>query len=254
MLEKTKTLVLLCFSLALTLPVKGHCQPDKAQSEVIEGRLILEQRGDTQRLIVHGRNARAYLPEGPLLEELKKLRVALGEKNLVVLTGTLDGNYTISCDRINDYGSDEKGTPEVKTAITCYRYYAFRVEKIVSSSVSPETISPPERDSQQENKALKMISREELTPPVYGEIAGKIKKINLRSPVKTLEIANSDAQSELKTITLIIGTRTRIAKNTGSGEPTVMFAEQLRPGQQVTATYSRSETKTEGLFITVTKE
>ena len=254
MLAKERIRFLLCFALIFAWAAPGQCQSGGILPTVIEGRLILEKRGDSNRLILHGRNARAYLPRGPLLEKLKDLCARMGDKNLVALSGTLDGSYTVSCDRISDYGSDDKGTPEVKTGITCFRYYAFNVDAIVSSAVSQETIPLPERDAQQEYKAMRMIATEESTPPVYGEIDGRIKKINLRSPVKTIEIANSDEQSPLKTITLVISSRTRIAKNTGAGDPAVMFVEQLRPGQRVSATYSRSETKTEGLFITVTKE
>jgi hypothetical protein len=162
----------------------------------------------------------------------------------------------IYCERSYQYVDTKKGGKELKIDTKCIPYYNLEVSQILFTKQSDEEILPPERDAQVERIAMANTKspNQSQIPAVTGEIYGKITSLNLKSPIKTIEIANRDKENPLKKIILIISGDTRIVKKTGEQEPMTLSETSLMPGQEVTAQYMRDELKTEALFITITKE
>jgi hypothetical protein len=218
------------------------------------GRLSSEKHDPEEWLVLHAKNAETYLITGSLGEKLKNSLLELGENNLVSVTGIRDGRSHISCDQSYKYEYNKKGERELKIDTKCIRYYDLGVTQILFAKKSDEEIPPPKRDIEEERRLTKRTGQQSLIQPIVGEIYGVVSFINLKSPIKTVEIANRDKDSPLKKITLIISPDTRIAKKIGEEEPMAFGVNALRAGQEVTCMYSRGELKSEALFITITKD
>lgn len=231
-------------------------QPHEYPIITVSGRLLLKKPADKERLLLHSKDATAYSIKGELVEELKSLLLDLGEKHIISVTGNQDGAYSTSCH--NSYGFDAASNRTIDSQ--CVRYYNLEVTKIIDAKRSDEEIPPPKRDSEEEEKARATALYQDqtltasLTPKVMGEIQGRINSLNLKSPVKTIEITNRDKDSQLTKLTLFLTNNTRVAKTTKDKEPMYLSTSALREEQEVTAVYIRDELKSEALFITITKE
>jgi len=248
----------LCFiSLALAQETEKPQQPQPRTISVV-GRLAVEKHGQQQQdeeLILHAKNSQTYLITGKLVPELKKKLAEIGEHNLTFLTGNQDGRTNVSCERTQKYETDVKGKQELKIDVRCIRYYHFEATQIIFVKKSMAGIPEPKRDLEEERRMLKVNPDPQgLIPAMTGEIYGRITAVNFNAPIKTIEVANRDRNDPLKAVTLIISPDTRIAKNIAENEPMALGANALKIGQDVTAVYSRTEYKTEALFITITKE
>lgn len=219
------------------------------------GRLNLEKHGQEDWLILHSKDALTYLIRGSLVETLKNSFLELGENNLVSVTGNKDGSSNVSCEQSYQYEYNEKSARELKIATKCIRYYNLEVTQIQFAKKSDEEIPPPKRDIEEERRLTKSVSQQQpLIPPIVGEIYGIVTSVNLKSPIKTIEIDNQDKSSPMKKITLMISPDTRIVKKIGEEEPMALRVGALQTGQEVTVVYSHGELKSEALFITITKE
>jgi hypothetical protein len=218
----------------------------------VVGRLALEKHGKDEWLVLHAKNAETYLITGNLIEKLKNSFLELGQNNLVSVTGNQDGRSRLICEQSSQYEYNKRGERELKISAKCIRYYNLEVAQILFAKKSDEEIPPPKRDTEAEKMTIRDAGQQTLMPVAIGEIYGIVSSINLKSPIKTMEINNQDKGSPIKKITLIISPDTRIAKKIGEEEPITLRAEALKVGQKVTAVYSRSEFKAEALFITIT--
>lgn len=218
------------------------------------GRLSIEKHGQEDWLVLHAKNAETYHLTGNLQDKLKNSLLDLGEENLFFVTGKQDGSSSVSCTRSYKYETKKKGQRELKTDSQCIRYYNLEVTDMLFAKKSDEKIPLPKRDIEEEKRLSQIPGPQPLIPPIIGEIYGKISALNLKSPIKTVEVTNRDKDSPMKKLTLVISPDTRIAKNIGKQEPMALPKEALKDGQEVTAVYSRSEFKAEALFITITKE
>ncbi len=230
--------------------------PPVQQSTIsVTGRLYLEKHGQEEWLVLHSRDAQAYLIKGELIEELKDSLLELGEDNLVSVRGNQDGRSNISCERFYRYKYNKSGKKELKKEIRCIRYHNLDITEILFAKKSDEEIPPPEEDTEQKKRLLTNERNvRALQPAIIGEIYGKIESVNVKSPIKTIEIANRDQSSPLRKIILIISPDTRIVKNIDEEEPITLTPAALKTGQEVIVMYSRDELKSEALLITITKE
>jgi hypothetical protein len=218
----------------------------------VEGRLSTEQHGQEEWLVLHAKDAKTYLVKGDLKEELRNKLLELGTDNLVSVTGNQDARSNVSCEQSYQYESKEKGKQELKVSTKCIRYYNLEVTQVIFAKKSDQDLPPPQRDIAEERRLTKGLGQQPLLSPIIGEIYGKITAVNLRSPIKTLEVTNLDKNSPLKNITLVVSPDTRIAKKIGQEEPMGLRPDALKVGQKVTVVYSKGELKTEALFITIT--
>ena len=223
------------------------------ETVTVTGRLYAQ---DKTRLVLHANDARLYTIKGALTAELQQLLEALGKDNLVSLEGKTDGKGKLICERKSDYVYNQEGKKELRVDTRCLRYHNLEVTRIVSSKISSEPLPEPERDSGEEKLMQEEKSRE--IKPAIGQFSGKISAVNVKSPIKTLEIVNSDQDSPMKKLSLIITINTTIAKNIakpGQKEQIIALTDRsLKPGQQVNVMYSRDKFKTEAMLITIVKE
>lgn len=219
----------------------------------VTGRLATEKHGETDWLILHAKTGDTYLITGGLAETLKKSLLQLGDKNYVFLTGNQDGRSTVSCDQSSEYEYNRKGNRALKIDAKCIRYYNLEVTQILFAKKSEETMPPPKRDAEEEAKLIKQAQRK-FTVPIAGEIYGKVSAVNLKSPVKTVDVENRDKNSPIQKITVLIDSQTRIAKSRGKEEPMFLSIEAVHPGQEVTVVYMHEEIKNRAMFITITKD
>jgi hypothetical protein len=258
MLKKKKVwglILLACFATVVLVYAQTEAPSSNPQQTVsVLGRLALEKHGQQDWLVLHAKDADTYLITGTLIEKLKGSLQEFGENNLVLVSGNKSGRYNISCERTYKYVYDDKGKKELKVAATCIRYNILEVAEIVSAKKSDEEIPPPKREIEEEKKLTESLGKQPLLKPIMGEIYGKIKSLNLKSPIKTIAIVNRDKNSPVKKITLIISGDTRIVKKTAGEEPIPLMKEALKVGQEVTVVYSKTELKSEAIFITITKE
>jgi len=221
---------------------------EEINSISVSGRLALSQEKEGN-IILQGKDAKAYLLEGELLEQLKNLLGELGEKNIVTLKGLPTDSYNVICN--NAYKTDAEGKRILETQ--CLRYYHLKVNQIVEANISDENMPPPERDLEAERstKQSSLLPRQSII-----QIKGKISALNLiRSAVKTVEITFNDKDNQVIKKTLLLSQNTRVAKkNADTGEPLYLNIDSLKVGQEVAVGYSRDESKSEALFITITKE
>ncbi|MFH0913019.1 MAG: hypothetical protein V1884_01885 [Candidatus Omnitrophota bacterium] len=220
----------------------------------VEGRLAVEKHGQEEWLVLHAKDAQTYLVTGNFSGKLKNTLLELGKKNLVSLTGILDGKSNISCAQSSQYEYNEKGERILITDTACIRYYHLGVTQIDSTKTSDEKMPPAQRYADEERRMSANRGTQGLTPLITGEIYGKITSANLRSPIKTITVANQDKDSPIESITLIITAGTRIVEKIGEKEPLALRTDALKTGQNVTAVFSKDELKNEALLITITKE
>ena len=89
-------------------------------------------------------------------------------------------------------------------------------------------------------------------PEVVGEFFGEVVELNLRSPIKTITIQNDDENDPLQQLILVINDKTVIArKGIGEEEGMLLTYKALEQGQNLSVIYSRSETQTKALTITI---
>lgn len=221
----------------------------------VMGRLALEKHGEEEWLVLHAKNAETYLIKGNLTEKLKNLLLELGEDNLVFVTGNQDGRSNVSSERSYRYEYNDEGERVLKIDVKAIRYYYLDVTQILFAKESDEAIPPPKRDIEEERRLMASKGVQGLEPLIRGELYGKITSVNLRAPIKTIEITNRDKSSPLKKMSLIISSNTRVARKLGEQEEIMALSPKaLKRGQEVTVVYSREGVKNEALFITITKE
>ncbi|MCM8780763.1 MAG: DUF502 domain-containing protein [Candidatus Omnitrophica bacterium] len=220
----------------------------------IVGRLAIEKHGQDEWLVLYAKNAEAYLIIGDLKAKLKNSLTELGENNLVFVTGNQDGRSNVSCEQSYKYEYDKKGEKKLKIDVKCIRYYNLEVTHILFAKKSDEEIPPPKRDIEEERRLTKTVGQQPLMRPVVGEIYGTVSEINLKSPIKTVEIFNQDKDNPIQKVVLVISPDTRIVKKIGNEEPIALSTKALKTGQEVTAVYFKGELKNEALYITITKD
>lgn len=225
---------------------------DEIDTISVSGRLVLKPGKKQDKLLLHSQDAKTYLIKGELVEKLKNLLLDLGENNLVSLAGVRHGLYDISCR--NAYSFDSEGKKTIDTQ--CIRCYHLKVTQISEAKVSDEKMPPAERDAEEEKKTrisvLSHLQQQDLMQMRRGEIKGKVSSLNLRSPVKTLEVNFRDKDNQLINKTFLLSSNTRIAKGSADNtEPIYLTLNSLRTGQEVAIVYLQDERKTEALFITI---
>jgi len=233
-------------------------RPDEWPILTATGRLSLKLRGDKEELTFLTREGDSYYIKAGLIEELKDILSNLGEDNLVTLTGKKDGAYDVSCRNI--YKFDAEGNRMIDTL--CIRFYHLEVSKIIDAEKSDERLPAPKRDIEEEKRArasaLSHIQQQALIATRMEEVRGRLIALNLRSPIKTMEVAFLDKDNQELTRSLLLTSSTRVAKRGLDGEePMYISVNALRVGQEVNVIYSwdsRDERKNEALFITIMKE
>jgi len=77
--------LLLVYATCLTVPVKGHCQQDGHQDidkMAVTGRVSVQQQGPEEWIVLHGRDAKAYLLTGYLRDRLREMALKTQQHNL----------------------------------------------------------------------------------------------------------------------------------------------------------------------------
>lgn len=234
--------------------------PGEAATITVEGRLETEKHGNENWLVLHAKDAETYYIIGGLLEKMHVSLRELGEKNLVSVSGVVRGKGRVHCQHITKRTHGDKRQEALQVITTCVRYNGLEIKQILSAKKSDEKMPPPKRDLEEEKRALwssqRYISQRESKPIVgiYGECTGEVVAVNMKSPIKTVEVKTTGKETPGKTITMIIAPDTLIIKKVGDSEPLSFAASVLAPGQEVTAVYNRDEFKTTALAITITKE
>ncbi|MFA5090169.1 MAG: hypothetical protein WC510_03925 [Candidatus Omnitrophota bacterium] len=225
------------------------------KTEYLTGRISLDKTTKTEKLILVTKDAKAYMLTGVLSENIKQSLAETGKNNLFTVEGKLNGMSNVFCEKTYKYIPNPKGKKDLKVAARCIRYYHLEVTRVVSAKKSCEVIPPPKRDTEEEDRLLKVPETQNITPLVTGEIQGKISALNLKTPVKNLEITNRNKQSAIKKITLLIDSQTRIVRKNERSEPVAAGVNTLKEGQEVAAVYcTKDDLTNQGLFITITKE
>lgn len=271
MIEKNKTYLLLLLFLSITLgicsinniwaaekskPIRIKIlQPEEWPIVTTLGRLVLERRGEKEWLVLQAKDAKTYLIKGGLVEKLKSLLRDLGKDNLVAVTGKQDNSYNLSCRNI--YKFDSRGNKIIDTQ--CIRYYHLEVTQILEAKKSEEVMPPPKRDVEEERRtkmsALSHLHQRSLMQTQIREIRGKINSLNLKSPIKTVEVSYRDKDNQVIDKVLLLTSNTRVAKKKLDNEkPMYVSVNSLKADQEVAVIYARDERKAEALFITITKE
>ena len=239
----------------VTYPTHG-VDEDKAQTQEtgiisVSGRLKFEPGEIQDHLILYGKDAKVYQIYGEFFGLLKSVLLDLGENNLVSLKGIQDGSYSVACR--NEYKFSPSGNRIVETQ--CIRHYMLNVTQIINAVESNEEMPPPERDKEEEKKArisaLHHFQQQGLKQ--IGEIKGKISSLNIRAPIKTVEVRYLDKDNKPIKKHLLLTSNTLVVKGDIDTKQPVSI-DYLKVGQEVVVQYSGDERKTEALFITVTKE
>lgn len=232
-------------------PEKISEQKEKIVS--VSGRLSLQPGKDRDRLLLHGKDAKIYIIYGGYQGLLESILSDLGERNLVCLSGTLSGAYNVLCHK--ERVPDESGN--LIATIECFRQYHLRVTGINDAVKSDEEMPPPERDTEEEEKAKATTSTQQLDLGQIITREAKIALVNLKSPIKTIEINYQDKDKVLRKKALLVTSNTQIVKKGETeNQPIYLSINALKPGQEVIAVYSTDELTgiTKALSITITKE
>jgi hypothetical protein len=231
---------------------------DENAETTLTGRLVLDKTNEQERLLLTTKDGQAYLIIGELESKLKESLSNLGNLNLISIKGIKDGRSSVTCEQFNNYVEDKNGEKRLNVEAKCIRYYLFSANEILSTVKSDEQFPEPKRDLDEERRLIdKSLREQSLINKIVGEIYGKITalKIGPNSPIKSVEITNSDQASPIKKVNLVISLDTIIAKKLSEqSEPVALSSKALRVGQEVTAVYSKTELKTEAIYITITKE
>jgi hypothetical protein len=244
----------LCAFILLPALCFGQSKPIAGAAVTVTGKVFVQQHGKNQWVVIHGKDAKAYLVNGPLAEKLKTIAAENNDRTIVTLEGIQNGGANISCERSSSVETDARGTKKMVVKVRCVKYNYLEVTSVSGVIQSDENIPEPEADKAAEEKALKGEDKANRSQGIVGEIYGKIKTANLQSVPKTVEIQVLDKTSPIKTLTVIITAGSRIVKHIKDTEPTPLLPENLKVGQRVTVVYTRNEIRTEALFITVTKD
>jgi hypothetical protein len=244
----------LCVFTLLPILCFGQPQPAAGTAITVTGKVFVQQHGKSQWVVVHSKDAIAYLIKGDLVEKLKTIAAENNDRTILTLEGIPSGGANVSCDRSSSFEADAKGGKKMVIKVRCIRYNYLDVTAISSVVQSDEKIPEPQYDKAAEEKALKSDGNSNRNQGIVGEIYGKIRSCNIQSVPKTFEIQALDKTSSIKTLTVIITASTRIVKHIKDTEPSPLLPENLQIGQRVTVVYTRNEIRTEALFITVTKD
>jgi hypothetical protein len=226
-------------------------KPETEKTDItVSGRLILTTSKKSEMLSLHGKDAVMYRIVGSRSDELKSLLEELGSNNLVSVRGIKHPLASfIRCRHAYDFDPD--GNKTVKTE--CIPYYNLDVSQILDTKISGEEMPPPKRDLKEEARARQQVTSQEIEKamPQLISIQGTISSVNIRSPIKTLEVSFTGARGEALKKTVLITANTYIAKKDSSGQPVPVDVQSLRPGQKVNVEYSRTERTSEALIITL---
>ncbi|MFA5098547.1 MAG: hypothetical protein WC490_08025 [Candidatus Margulisiibacteriota bacterium] len=219
----------------------------------VAGRLLLQPRKKVERLVLFGKNGRAYILRGDFNEILKGTLTDLGETNLVSLTGIADGLYDIGCTIKHMVDEEGKKTSENE----CIRYYHLTVTKVLEAKQSDEKMPPPERDSNEEHRAQRssITYRPGAAQGSIVTVDAKIESLNIKSPIKTMNISFEDKNGKTIKKDILLTGDTRIAKKSiDASEPVFLESNALAAGQKIHLEYAASEDRNSALFITILKE
>ena len=231
-------------------PAPAVKQETEKTEITVSGRLILTTSRKSEMLSLHGRDAVMYRIIGNKSAELKSLLEELGSNNLVSVRGIKHPLASfVRCKHTYDFDQDGNKTVETE----CIPYYNLEVSQILDTKISGEEMPPPKRDLKEEARARQQVTAQEVekTIPQLISIQGTISSVNVRSPIKTLEVSFTGARGEALKKTVLITANTYIAKKDPSGQPIPVDVQSLRPGQKVNVEYSRTERASEALIITL---
>jgi hypothetical protein len=230
----------------------AQSQPAGSNTITITGKVLVQQRGDKERVVVHAMDAQAYSIEGPLAEQLTQIAREKNDRTVVTLTGTLTGARNLSCEQTRTPEHSNTGETKLKINARCIRYSIMRVTSVDAVFESVQPVPEPLGDEAEEKKLLARARQKSLRETRMGEIYGKIISCDLRSVVKTVTVGNLEKDNPVKSITALITADTRIAEKIGGMEPAAIQPGNLKPGQRVTLVYAQHEKGIDALFITVT--
>ena len=230
--------------------------PEKGIQIQITGQARVESGEKSEYIYFTELDGKSFQLLGPLSEDLKTKLNKLGEKNLFSLKVTPDGKSSIACEKSQTYKFNDKKERTLDIEAKCIRYYHVNIDEIISAQQSDKTAVEPARDVNEEIRMLAKPSATDNSPIPFttGEIYGKISKVDLNAPFKSVLITNRDQSDPLKQVSIIITQNTRIVKKIGMAEPLNVLTNSLSVGQEVTAVYARDDLKSEAIFITITKE
>jgi hypothetical protein len=218
------------------------------------GRLILEHRKKGDTLVLHGKDAVLYRITGGRTDELKGLFQELGRNNLVSVGGVKSPfASSISCK--HSYGYSDEGKKTVETY--CVSYHDLKIDRIIDSKISGEEMPPPKRDLKEEERARQRALSQEQERNMLRliSIQGEITFMNIRSPIKTVEVSFAGRDGKPVKKTLLLTANTVIAKKSISSDTLVTADEEsLHTGQEVAVEYSRTERTAEAIAITILED
>lgn len=235
----------------LKLRQLGQLAKEKEAGE-FTGRLGYHDWGKDKRLIFHGQDGLGYIIEGDMTEKLKDVLFQLGENNLVCLKAYKAKGHTIHCRHSYDF--DAKGNRKEDTV--CLKYGSLEVFEIISQALSDQELPPLPRDSEAEAEARSRNSHEQFSltggqKSVLSQYKGTIKKVNLKSPIKSVVIVPDASSARAEEITLLLTANTRVAKRLSKDKGLALDAYSLKKGQKVLVIYSHDDFNGEALNVTV---
>lgn len=219
----------------------------------VTGKIAIEEYNKKSYLVLHSTTAKTYILKGNLTDILKNLFGALGKDNLTSIKGKRDNIKIVHCKNLYKTDSQDAMTLD----ICCFRYYNLEVVDILYVKKSSKKMPHSQRDRKEEKKMRKearnrLVKSSRLSHAVIGEMEGKISSVNLKSPIKTINVSYRDKNNTLRKRILSIGIETRIVKKIDKEkDPLVLTMKALKPGQKLVITYSRDEHNTKALFITI---
>lgn len=255
-LASITVILLLTFGRPVCAYAQNLTGPQKTSTVTsVVGRLALEENhGAEPWLVLRAKNGTSYLIFGKKLADLRALLAKYGADNIVFLTGYVDGRSNISCGQDAVPAVDEKGREYKKMETTCIRYYLFDVRQVIYAKRSDEQMAPATRDAEQE-KLVKESHPASVKPaPITGEISGTITALNLRSPIKTIEITDPSPDAVIKKVVVLLKPTTSVTRKGGAQGPLVVASTALKVGQSVSVSYTRKETVSTALAISILSE
>jgi|GEM_PF-3137171 len=205
----------------------------------ITGRIAREQIGKEQLLILHAKDGATYRIIGNLTNELVAVLENLGANNIVTVEGTLDGSEIRHCRTSKDIDIKEA---KLTTHTVCNRIKNLTVTRIVQRQTSDEVMPEPTRDyaleaEERDRQALQNTPILDLGAVV--QIYGTIKSVNIRAPIKFIEISYLDKDGAPITCNVMISEKTPIVKINPKNpkELITLGPHDLREGQKIAITY-----------------
>jgi WD40 repeat protein len=220
-------------------------QPEKTV-QTIQGRII--SAPDDKEITFRDIEGKSYSLTGSHTQKITKLYKNLGRDNLLTLKGKPSDRHYIACTHQYEYADQDS---QKTVATQCIKYIYFDVLEILKAEKSQREIAPALRETLAEKEmSSAAMGQDELskTLKITGQATGEITFVNLKSPIKTLEVTEKKGSS----LIFILDTETKITrKKLQEEEPVSLSPSSLETGQKVTVVYQRNREKNKAVFITV---